>query len=111
MTRYARLVEFQIGLATTSIVLLAGSSVLHSSANLQAGKLPKSYGSPLVLLAVSVVMSLLFLSVFVYSYEESLHDPKFYTHHIFRFVTACGFSGLFCFVLGYVWLAFALVSS
>ena len=111
ITRYTRLVEFQIGLATGSIVLLAGSSLLHPADKLAVGHLPKSYGSPLVLLAMSVVLSLLFIAVFMYSYEESLHDPNFYGHNLYRFVTALGFSGLFCFAVGYVWLAFALVST
>jgi hypothetical protein len=77
MARYTRLVEFQIGLATGSIVLLAGSSFLHPADKLAVGHLPKSYGSPLVLLAMSVVLSLLFIAVFMYSYEESLHDWGF----------------------------------
>lgn len=111
ITRYVRLVEFQIGLATGSIVLLGGSSFLHPADNLTVGHLPKSYGSPLVLLAMSVVLSLLFIAIFIYSYEESLHDPNFYGHHVYRLVTALGFSGLFCFAVGYVWLAFALVST
>jgi hypothetical protein len=111
MTRYTRLVEFQIGLATGSIVLLAGSSVLHPADKLVVGHLPQSFGSPLVLLAMSVVLSLLFIAVFMYSYEESLHDPNFYGHAVYRLVTALGFSGLFCFAVGYVWLAFALVST
>jgi hypothetical protein len=111
ITRYTRLVEIQIGLATGSIVLLAGSSFLHPVGNLPAGHLPTSYGSPLVLLAMSVVLSLLFISVFSYSYEETLHDANFYKHNVFRLVTALGFSGLLCFAVGYVWLAFALVST
>jgi hypothetical protein len=111
MARYTRLVEFQIGLATGSIVLLGGSSFLHPADKLAVGHLPRPYGSPLVLLAMSVIPSLLFISVFMYSYEESLHDPKFYRHHVYRFVTALGFSGLLCFAIGYIWLAFALVST
>jgi len=60
---------------------------------------------------MSVVLSLLFISVFSYSYEETLHDANFYKHNVFRLVTALGFSGLLCFAVGYVWLAFALVST
>ena len=104
MNRYARLVEFLVGLATGSIVLLAGSSVLRSG-----GKLPLSYGSPLVLLAMSVVFSVSFLAIFIFCYEESLHKNP-YTHHWYRLVSALGFSGLICFSVGYVWLGFALVT-
>lgn len=103
MNRYARLVEFLVSLATGSIVLLAGSSVLRSG-----GRLPASYGSPLVLLAMSVVFSVSFLAIFIFCYEESLHGNP-YTHHWYRIVTALGFSGLICFSVGYVWLGFALV--
>jgi len=105
MTRYARLVEFLVGLATGSIVLLAGSSILRAG-----GKLPPSYGSPLVLLATSVIFSVLFLAIFVFRYEESLHGNP-YTHHWYRGVFALGFAGLVCFSLGYIWLGFALVSA
>jgi hypothetical protein len=106
MTRYTRLVEFIVGLATGSIVLLGGSSVLKSG-----GKLPRAYGTPLVLLAMSVVFSVIFLALFVYSYEESLHDPKFYNHYIYRSVFTLGFSALFCFSFGYVWLGFVLAQT
>jgi ATP/ADP translocase len=105
LARYIRLVEIILGLGTGSIVVLAGSSILRSG-----GKLPGAYGSPLVLLAASVVCMVSFIALLIYYYEESLHDPNFYSHHKIRLVTALGFSGLLCFALGYIWLGFALVS-
>ena len=103
LARYSRLVEFIVGLATGSIVLLAGSSIFRS-----AGKLPTGYGSPLVLLASSVVFCVLFIALCSYHYEEFQHHNN-YNCQKYRFNIALGFSGLLCFAVGYVWLGFALV--
>jgi hypothetical protein len=103
LARYVRLVEFLVGLATSSIVLLAGSSIFRS-----AGKLPKGYGSPLVLLAMSVVYAVLFIALANYNYEEWQHHEN-YTRHKYRSTIALGFSGLLCFAVGYLWLGFVLV--
>src|SRR6266851_4494425 len=78
LARYIRLVEFVVGLATSSIVLLAGSSIFRS-----AGKLPKSYGSPLVLLAMSVICAVLFIACTNYNYEEWQHHGT-YSHYRYR---------------------------
>jgi hypothetical protein len=104
LARYTRLAELVIGLATSSIVLLAGSSVFRS-----AGKLPIGYGSPLALLASSVVFAVLFLAFCNYSYEEWQHHGM-YSHHRYRLNVALGFTALLVFAVGYVWLGFALVS-
>jgi hypothetical protein len=103
LARYIRLVEFLVGLATSSIVLLAGSSIFRS-----AGRLPKGYGSPLVLLAMSVVYAVLFIALANYNYEEWQHHQN-YTRYKYRSSIALGFSGLLCFALGYLWLGFVLV--
>ena len=103
LARYSKLAELIIGLATSSIVLLAGSSVFRS-----AGKLPKAYGSPLVLLAVSVIWGVVWLAWTNYHYESWQHQET-YSHHRYRLSVAFGFSGLLCFAVGYVWLGFALV--
>jgi hypothetical protein len=102
---YARLVEIVIGLATGSIVLLAGSSIFRSG-----GKLPRFYGSPLVLLAMSVIYAVAFLALLVRAYEEFLHDEKSYTRNLYALNTSLGFASLICFALGYVWLGFVLAS-
>jgi hypothetical protein len=103
LARYSRLTEFIVGLATSSIVLLAGSSVFRSG-----GKLPKVYGSPLVLLALSVVCAVMFIACSNYNYEEWQHHGT-YSHHRYRVSLALGFSSLLCFAVGHCWLAFALV--
>src|SRR5713226_8421048 len=103
LARYSRLTELIVGLATSSIVLLAGSSVFRS-----AGKLPKGYGSPLVLLAESVICAALFVALLNYNYEEWQHHQN-YTRHQYRLSIALGFAALLNFAVGYLWLGFALV--
>ncbi len=102
---YARLVEIIIGLATGSIVLLAGSSIFRSG-----GRLPWFYGSPLVLLAMSVIYALTFLALLVRAYENFLHNEKFYTRAAYTINVSLGFASLICFALGYLWLGFALAN-
>ena len=104
MTSYLRVIEIIIGLATASIVLLGSSSALRV-----AGQLPGRYGSPMVLLAMSVIYLVLFIAMFVYIYEQTKHKPEFYTHHKYRLLTVLGFSGLLCFALGFGWLVYAFV--
>lgn len=104
LARYTGLAEFIVGIATGSIVLLAGSSVFHAS-----GRLPQLYGSPLELLAMSVVWFVLFISCVTFFYEDWQYHPNIYTHHRYRLTVALGFSGLLCFAVGYIWLGFALV--
>lgn len=99
LQKYLRLTEFMIGLATGSIVLLVGSSVLHG----RDGRLPWFYASPLLLLAASVVAGLGFMAWLLYSYEEvqhgNPHTPKAYT-----LSETLGMSSLAFFLIGYVWL-------
>jgi len=103
LARYTRVTELIISLATGSIVLLAGSSIFRS-----AGRLPANYGSPLVLLASSVIFAVSFLAVCNYSYETWQHHGT-YSHQSYRLNVALGFGALFAFAVGYVWLGFALV--
>jgi hypothetical protein len=105
IARYTKLAEVIIGLATGSIVLLVGTNGLRNGINT---KLPSSYGPPLVLLAMSVVFIVTFISLCSYTYEEWQHH-KNYSHHKYRLNVALGFAGLFCFGIGYLWLAFVLV--
>lgn len=104
LERYFRLTEFIVGLATGTIVLLTGTSIFHSS-----GRLPQPYGSPMMLVAMSIVWLILFVSCTTFFYEDSKYHPENYTHIRYRLIQAFGFSGLLCFALGYVWLCFALV--
>src|SRR5437867_2582195 len=99
LQKYLRLGEFMIGLATGSIVLLVGSSVLHG----KDGHLPWFYASPLLILAGSVVAGLSFMAWLILSYEEAQHGnphtPKGYT-----LSETLAFSSLAFFCIGYVWL-------
>jgi hypothetical protein len=106
ITRYSKLVEVIVGLAAGSIVLLAGSNGFRNGAGV---KLPPEYASPLMLLAMSVVFSVMFVALCSHNYEEWQHHCT-YTHHRFRFSVALGFSGLICFALGYCWLGYAFVT-
>ena len=72
LANYVRAVEYVLGLATGSIVLIAGSSALHPD-----GKLRWVYASPLVMLALCVVYGLLFMGLMIYNYEEYLHHNNY----------------------------------
>ena len=98
LANYVRAVEYLLGLATGSIVLLIGSSALHPT-----GKLPWVLASPLIVLSFCVVYGVLFMVLLIFSYEEFLHHNN-YTRA--RYVTnqGLGFSALVCFCLGYLWL-------
>jgi len=103
LANYLRASETLIGLASGSVVLLAGSSIVRSG-----GHLPWFYASPLVLLGVSVIYSVGFIGFLIYFYEAFLHFPESYTRLRYSLVQAFGFSSLICFSLAYVWLAFTL---
>jgi hypothetical protein len=103
LAKYLRLAEFMIGLATGSIVLLVGSSALHG----QAGRLPWFYASPLLLLAASVLMGLVFMAWEILQYEEVQHGNR---HTRFAYATSetLGFSAVVYFCIGYFWLIVAV---
>jgi hypothetical protein len=99
LQKYLRLGEFMIGLATGSIVLLVGSSVLHG----KDGHLPWFYASPLLILAASVVGGVSFMAWLIISYEEVQHGNP-HPSKAYSFSETLGFSSLLFFCIGYVWL-------
>ena len=103
LRNYVEIAKLIISLAVGSIVLLAGTGLFRG-----AGLLPWVFASPLVLLALSVVFSVVFMSLLVHGYESFLHE---HPHTRFRYSlhVALGFSALLCFSVGYLWLAFRLV--
>jgi len=103
LQKYLRLAEFMIGLATGSIVLLVGSSVLHG----KDGRLPSFYRPPLLLLAGSVLFGLLFMAMLILNYENWQHGNQ-HTAKAYACVETLGFSSLFLFVIGYLWLIVAV---
>jgi hypothetical protein len=98
---YLDFAKFVLGLATGSIVLLVGSSAFHI-----AGHLPKSYASPLFLLFISVLCGILCMMLLVTDYEAYRHDPASgsYTRPKYVRNQVLGYSSVFCFFVGYVWL-------
>jgi hypothetical protein len=101
LTKYLRMGEFIVGLAAGSIVLLLGSSALHS----KSGSLPWFYASPLMLLGCCVVYGIAFMVWLIYHYEDFRHGAM-HTRLAYAFNLTLGFSALACFVLGYGWLIF-----
>jgi hypothetical protein len=103
LARSIRFAEFTIGLATGSIVLIAGSPALHG----QEGHLPWLYAPPLLLLGDSVIYGRLLMAAQLVTMEEVLHGNP---HTAFRcaFKEALGYSSLICFLSGSIWLVFAV---
>lgn len=103
LLNYIHVAQTIIGLATGSIVLLAGSSVFKSG-----GQLPWFYASPLVVLGFSVVYAVLFLAFLVFFYEGFLHNENSYTRGRYMLNNVLGFSSLISFAVGYIWLGFVI---
>jgi hypothetical protein len=99
---YLDIAKFVLGLAAGAIVLVIGSSVFGT-----AKRLPKSFASPLFLLALSIIYGITFMVFLVFNYEGFRHDRNCYTR--FRYVRnqALGFGSLACFCVGYAWLIVA----
>jgi hypothetical protein len=97
--------RFLIGLATGSIVLLVGSSVLHG----KDGRLPSFYLPPLLLLAGSALLGLLFMAQMILSYEHWQHGNP-HTAKAYALIETLGIGGLFLFLIGYIWLIVAVTA-
>jgi hypothetical protein len=105
LQKYLHLAEFIIGIATGSIVLLVGSSFLHG----KDGRLPSLYTAPLLILGTSVITSILFMISLLLEYEEVQHGNPHTPRH-YALIETFGFSALALFVLGYMWLIFAVTA-
>jgi hypothetical protein len=101
LATYIDISKFILGLASGSIVLLVGSSALHTSAHL-----PTSFASPLFLLALSILYGILFMVFLTTDYEAYRHKTVDYTPRKYVINQALGYSSLFCFCTGYAWLIF-----
>ena len=99
LQKYLHLAEFTIGLATGSIVLLVGSSILHG----RDGRLPWFFASPLLVLAGSVLSGIGFMVALGVSYEDVQHGNP-HTAASYALIETLGFKSLLLFVVGYVWL-------
>jgi hypothetical protein len=107
LATYTKIAETVIGLASGSVVLLAGSSILRGGSG---GHLPWYYASPLVLLGLSVVYGVCFVGLLAFFYEGFLHHPNSYTRAKYSVIQAFGFSTLLSFSFAYVWLALTVAN-
>ena len=105
LQKYLHLAEFIIGLATGSIVLLIGSAFLHG----KDGRLPSLYTAPLLVLGTSVITAILFMVSLLLEYEDVQHGNP-HTPETYALNETLGFSALTLFVLGYIWLIFAVTA-
>lgn len=101
LANYLDIAKVIIGLASGSIVLLAGSASLRST-----GSLPKSFASPLCLLAFSIVYAVFFMVFEMLNYEDYRHRTRLYSRFKYSRNLGLGFGGLICFCVGYLWLIF-----
>jgi hypothetical protein len=105
LQKYLHLAEFTIGLATGSIVLIVGASFLHG----KEGRLPWFYANPLLTLAGSVLAGIVFMAVLILSYEDVQHGNP-HTPYAYAAIETAGFTALLLFIIGYVWLIFAVTA-
>jgi hypothetical protein len=96
LQHYLKQAEVMITLSSASLVLIPK---LHINTH------PLSFAYSLVLLALCVLMSVLFMVFLSYFYEGSLYDPYSYTPKKSAMVSAFGFTALGCFALAYLVLA------
>ena len=103
---YLDIAKFVLGLAAGSIVLLVGS-LSFNQPNLRS---LKPFASPLLLVAMSIIYGVLFMSLLVLNYEYHLHhpdDPQSYTRVKYTRNQSLGFGSLACFCISYIWLILA----
>ena len=101
LSTYLDIAKLILSLASGSVVLLVGSSALRDK-----GNLPRSFASPLFLLAESILYGILFMVFLTSDYEGYRHsqDGSYYTRFKYSRNQAFGYAGLFCFLTGYFWL-------
>ncbi len=103
---YLDIAKFVLGLAAASIVFcLFGSGNLGQSNTHSL----KSFASPLLLVAMSIIYGVLFMIFLVLNYEDHRKRPTSNSYTRFKYTRnqAFGFSALACFCLGYTWLVVA----
>ncbi len=99
---YLDITKFVLGLASGSIALLVGATTYRPAG--ATGPPLVSFASPLCLLALSLICGVLFMAFLTLAYEAALHNTKPYTRCKYSMNLAFGFTGLFCFAVGYSWL-------
>jgi len=104
LSSYLDIAKFVLGLASGSIVLLAGSATLRTTSHVVS-----YFASPLFLLALSILYGVFFMATMIVNYEGYRHSTQPYTR--LKYVTnlALGFSCLLCFSVGYLWLVLNVI--
>jgi len=102
LTRYFRLAEFTIGLASGSIVLLISSSVFRGN----GGHLPWFFASPLIVLGACVLFAVGFMIWIKFWYEQFQYGVE-YRRFAYCVTKTLGISSAFYFCIGYIWLVVA----
>ena len=96
--------KFVLGLASGSIALLVGSTIVSSGPPHVVGRLPSFFASPLCLLGLSILYGIFFMVFMNLSYEAYLHKTRPYSSFLYSWNQALGFSCLLSFGVGYAWL-------
>jgi hypothetical protein len=106
LSSYLDVAKFVLGLASGTIVLLVGSATFRAGG---AGNLLASFASPLFLLALSILYGVFFMALMIFDYEGYRQNTKRYTRVKYSRNLALGFSCLFSFSVGYLWLVAVVI--
>lgn len=110
LTHYRDIAKLIIGLAVGSIALLAGYvGFALQKESVELGLIQRVIARPLTFFCFSVIYLLLFSALLVASYETYRHS-KLYTRAQYALNLALGYSGLACFVFGYLELVWSVIS-
>jgi hypothetical protein len=110
LERYFDLAKTIIGLSAGSIAVIAG---FLGYAAKNADTFVSAQGAikiPVFLFAFSIVLLTLFLAYLAIQYEGYLVHPESYQAKHYATTLTLGESGIFCFAVGYFWLAWKVVS-
>jgi hypothetical protein len=106
MNRYIRLAELMVGAATISVIFLVESSAVR---DVSSGRIAWIFASPLIIVAASVLYGICFIASQILTFENVLHGNP-HTANSYALNETLGFSGLLCFIVGFIWLIFAAIN-
>jgi hypothetical protein len=96
---------------TSEIVITLSSASLVFIPRLVVSTHPEWFAFSMTLFGLCVVFLILFMVVLIYLYESSLYFPTHYTVSKSGVVGALGFTGLICFMAGYMSIAFQIAKA
>lgn len=105
LSKYLKLAEIAITLASGSIIALIGAYLLRGNSQ----HLPWYFATPLFLMVFTILYSVTFSVWIVAKYEAWKHHKR-YSRNEYIVSNTLGFSGFACFVIGYVWLISRVVN-